>query len=159
MPKGLKTNWEFVSDTVMGGVSQGRISHEVIAGREATRLSGEVSLENNGGFVQMAFDVDKSGSDYDASEFKGIELHVFGNDETYDLRLRTSDLTRPWQSFRASFLSPSKWTTVYFSFENFIPHKTGALFNPKHLSRIGVLGIGKAFSANVAVSAIRLINQ
>ncbi len=153
------TDWKFVSDTVMGGESQGRISHENIAGLEVTRLTGEVSLENNGGFVQMAFDINKNGSDFDASSLNAIELNVIGNDETYDLRLRTSDLNRPWQSFRASFFAPSKWTTVHFHFADFIPHKTDTLFNPKHLRRIGVLGIGRVLTADIAVSKIRLINQ
>ena len=53
----LKSRWEFVSDTVMGGVSQGRIEEVDIFGRHATRLKGDVSLDNNGGFVQMAFDI------------------------------------------------------------------------------------------------------
>lgn len=155
----LITDWKFVSDTVMGGVSHGSISHENIAGLQATRLTGEVSLENNGGFVQMAFDISKNGRDFDASRFNAIELNVIGNDETYDLRLRTSDLNRPWQSFRVAFFAPSKWTTVSFRFADFIRHKTDTLFNPKHLRRIGVLGIGRVLTADIAVSRIRLINQ
>ena len=34
--------WEYVSDTVMGGVSSGAIKTEVVAGRVATRLAGQV---------------------------------------------------------------------------------------------------------------------
>ena len=155
----LTTNWKFVSDAVMGGVSLGTIRSVTIAGREATHLTGDVSLENNGGFVQMAFDVNDDCSDFDASGFKGIEIEVFGNEESYDLRLRTSDLARPWQSFRASFLAPSSWTTVRIPFDEFMPHKTEVLFNPRCLRRIGILGIGREFSAYVAVSKIRLINS
>jgi hypothetical protein len=70
----LDTPWEFVSDTVMGGVSSGRILKETISGRKATRLTGNVSLENNGGFVQMAFDLNDDGSAFDASSFNAIEL-------------------------------------------------------------------------------------
>ena len=153
----LVTNWEFISDTVMGGVSSGQISTEQIAGRPATRLTGEVSLENNGGFVQMAFDINEDGSSFDASAFNAIEIDVFGNDEEYDLRLRTSDLTRPWQSFRAPFFASPKWATIRLHFDEFVPHKTEAEFDPRHLRRIGVLGIGRVFKSDLCVAAARLV--
>ena len=79
----------------MGGVSLGQISIEEIAGRHATRLKGDVSLDYNGGFVQMAFDINDDGSTSNVSSFNAIELGVFGNNETWDIRLRTNDLTRP----------------------------------------------------------------
>lgn len=120
----LHPTWEFISDTVMGGVSLGQISIEEIAGRHATRLKGDVSLDYNGGFVQMAFDINDDGSASDVSSFNAIELGVFGNNETYDIRLRTNDLTRPWQSYRASFEVPPAWTSVAIPLIDFIPHKT-----------------------------------
>ena len=108
----LNPDWEYVADTVMGGVSTGQINVEEIAGRAATRLTGTVSLDNNGGFVQMAFDLLPDGTGMDASDYTGIEIEVFGNAEAYDLRLRTDALTRPWQSFRTEFVAPPEWTTI-----------------------------------------------
>jgi hypothetical protein len=35
----------------MGGVSNGTMVREQVAGRPAIRMRGDVSLENNGGFV------------------------------------------------------------------------------------------------------------
>ena len=154
----LTPSWEFVADTVMGGVSSGQISTEEVSGRVATRLTGDVSLENNGGFVQMAFDINEDGSAFDASGFGAIELDVIGNGETYDLRLRTTDLTRPWQSYRAAFTASPTWTSVTIPFSDFVLHKTDAPFDPRGLKRIGILGIGRVFSANVAVSSVHLIN-
>ncbi|MDA0306808.1 MAG: CIA30 family protein [Proteobacteria bacterium] len=139
----LKPSWEFVADTVMGGVSSGQISTEEIAGRVATRLTGDISLENNGGFVQMAFDINEDGSAFDASRFNAIELDVIGNGETYDLRLRTTDLTRSWQSYRASFEAPSTWTSVAIPLTDFIPHKTDIQFDQRRLRRVGILAIGR----------------
>ena len=52
MKKQLTPNWEFVSDTVMGGVSEGSVAEEIVGGCDATVLRGTVSLENNGGFIQ-----------------------------------------------------------------------------------------------------------
>jgi len=53
----LGTAWRLVGDTVMGGVSRGTLTQENVAGRPAWRMRGSVSLENNGGFLQMALDL------------------------------------------------------------------------------------------------------
>lgn len=147
----LTPDWRYGADTVMGGVSTGQIRHEKVAGRAAVRLTGEVSLKNNGGFVQMNFEVDA-----DVTGAKGVEFDVYGNGEPYDLRARTDALTRPWQSFRATFTAPAKWTTVRVAFDDLVPHRTDARFETAGLRRLGILAIGREFSADVAVSDIRL---
>jgi Complex I intermediate-associated protein 30 (CIA30) len=48
--------WRLVTDAVVGGVSRGSIANETLEGREAIRMRGDVSTENNGGFVQIALD-------------------------------------------------------------------------------------------------------
>lgn len=80
--------WELLSDRVMGGVSSGRLTLEPVSGRLAIRLQGEVSLENNGGFIQMALDLNPSGKAVDCRHFAGLEIEVSGNGETYGLHLR-----------------------------------------------------------------------
>ncbi|QFT57332.1 Complex I intermediate-associated protein 30 (CIA30) [Sulfitobacter sp. THAF37] len=154
----LNPDWEFVADTVMGGVSTGHARREPVAGRDAMRLTGDVSLENDGGFVQMAFDLQPDGGGFDASGWNAIALEVRGNGGAYDLRLRTEDLTRPWQSFRSAFVAEPDWRTLTFPFSGFEPHRTDARFDPARLRRIGVLGIGRVFHAEVAVGTVRLVN-
>lgn len=151
----LSPDWEYVADTVMGGVSQGQARREEVAGRSAMRLTGQVSLENNGGFVQIAFDLD-NGAPFDASDYDGIALEVFGNGARYDLRVRTSALSRPWQSFRADFLAPATWMRVVIPFADLEPHKIEAAFDPAELRRIGILAIGAEMEADIAVSAVYL---
>ncbi|WP_415402091.1 CIA30 family protein [Tateyamaria sp. SN3-11] len=151
----LKPDWEYVADTVMGGVSRGRAEAVVVDGRAATRLSGTVSLDNNGGFVQIAFDL-ADGAVFDASGYSGIALDVRGNGETYDLRLRTDALTRPWHSFRTAFTAPATWTTIRIPFADVTAHRTEASFDPARLRRIGILAIGRKMEADIAVSAVRL---
>lgn len=153
----LDPDWEFVSDGVMGGVSQGRLIRAEVAGRKAMRLTGDVSLENNGGFVQMAFDLRSGGGAFDASRWHTIALDVHGNGEVYDLRLRTDQLTRPWQSFRCDFRAEEGWQTLTFPFAGFHAHRTEARFDPARLRRVGVLGIGREFHADVAISGVRLV--
>ncbi|MEO9575454.1 MAG: CIA30 family protein [Tateyamaria sp.] len=150
----LSPNWEYVADTVMGGESQGQARQETVAGRKAIRLTGAVSLDNNGGFVQIAFDL-AEGRDFDARSYAGLVFEVLGNGETYDLRLRTRALNRPWQSFRTSFVAPDKWTKVRVPFDALAAHRTDAEFDPATLRRIGILAIGKVMQADISISTIR----
>ncbi len=150
----LTSEWQFISDTVMGGVSTGTASQEVFEGREATVLRGEVSLDNNGGFVQMAFNLGEDGADLDVSAWNGIEAAIWGNGETYDVRLRTAQLTRSWQSFRTDIVTRPEWRTLRIPFASFIAHRVDVVFDPTCLRRIGILAIGHEFSALAAVASI-----
>lgn len=151
----LSPNWEFVSDRVMGGVSSGTLQIDTAGGLRGARLRGQVSLDNNGGFVQMAFDLAEDGAAFDASDWSGIEMDVFGNDELYEVRLRTTALTRPWQSFRAPFEAKAQWQTLRVPFDAFEAHRTEASFDASQLRRIGVLAIGRAFEADITVASVR----
>lgn len=154
----LSPKWEFVADTVMGGVSTGSVTAMIIDGRAAHRLTGQVSLENDGGFVQMAVDLNDDGTAIDASNWTGLELDLAGNGETYEVRLRTSQLTKPWQSFRTKFQATEVWKTLRLPFSDFSAHRHEVPFDPKQLRRIGVLAIGREFHADVVVSALRFYN-
>jgi len=151
----IGTSWRLVTDQIMGGVSRGTMVREVVAGRAAIRMRGDVSLENNGGFVQIALDLAPDGGTVDASDWLGIEIDVFGDGEEYGLHLRTADLTRPWQSYRQSFRAEPSWKTIQLAFEQFTPHRTETLLNIRRLRRIGVVAIGRAFAADLSVGGIR----
>lgn len=152
----LAPAWEYVPDAVMGGQSEGRISQDEVRGRTATRLVGKVSLENNGGFIQMAFDFLADGTPFDASGWNGLEITFCGNGEEYELRLRTTDLDKPWQSFRQSFTAPPEWTTQRFAFADLEAHRTQAAFKAQNLRRCGLVAVGRAFHVDLAVSATAL---
>jgi hypothetical protein len=153
----IGTRWQLFTDRVMGGVSNGTMVRETVAGRPAIRMRGDVSLENNGGFVQMAIDLGPDGKAIDASMWQGIELDAFGNGEEYSVHLRTEDLTRPWQSYRQSFRADPQWRTIAFRFRDFVPYRTEAPLNTRRLRRIGVVAIGRAFSADLAVGGLRFM--
>ena len=147
--------WALISDRVMGGASTGRMTREVVAGREAIRMTGGVSLENNGGFLQVALDLGSLGGEVDARRWTGIRLEVLGNGEVYNLHLRTSDIRRPWESYRQSFRAPATWTSVSLPFSGFIPHRTEQPLNLARLRRIGIVAIGREFEADIAIADIR----
>lgn len=148
------TDWEFLSDRVMGGVSGGGLSRAVVAGRTALRLTGDVRLDNNGGFVQAALDLTPDGVGIDARGLGGIALDVLGADEGYNVHLRTADVTRPWQSYRAVFTAPQRWTRINLPFCDFTPHRLDAPLDLSRLRRIGLVAIGRAFRADLAVAWI-----
>lgn len=150
----LDPDWEYVADSVMGGVSTGRATRATQDGKDAMRLQGQVSLDNNGGFVQMAFDLGDDNEVFDASGFTGIWLEVRGNGEEYDLRLRTDELQRPWHSFRSDFVATGEWTIVRLPFDTFERHRTDLAFDPARLRRVGVLAIGREFEADVSVAGV-----
>lgn len=145
----LELEWELVTDRVMGGVSSGRIEQTVIQGQAANRMTGRVSLDNNGGFIQIAADLPPP-----PSGAKGVALELIGNAETYNIHLRTSDLTRPWQSFRQAFTAPAEWTLCHFEFANFEAHRTDEALRPGNIRRIGIVAIGRVFNADAAVSTV-----
>jgi hypothetical protein len=147
----LGTRWQFIADTVMGGVSRGGLAAEVVDGRPCLHLTGQVSLANNGGFVQAGLDLRPAGL-LDARGWSGIELVVRGNDETYNLHLRTVDTRIVWQSYRASFQAGPQWTTVRLPFAGFIPYRIDRPLDLSVLRRLGLVAIGREMAADLCLS-------
>ncbi len=150
----LGARWRGVSDRVMGGVSEATVARAVIDGRPALRLTGDVRLENDGGFIQASLDLDPAGGTVDASRFAGIRLVVRGNGERYSVHLRTPDNVRPWQSYRAQFVAGPEWRTVDLPFSEFVPYRLEAPLDVVRLKRIGLVAIGRAFTADLAVAEV-----
>ena len=78
--------WQFYTDRVMGGVSEGRAS--VLSGPEGpdVRLEGLVSTANNGGFIQIRTKITDG-----VRDAEGILLIVRGNGENYYIHLNTNE--------------------------------------------------------------------
>jgi hypothetical protein len=150
----LGTFWRGFTDQVMGGVSAASSKLETIDGRKALRLTGSVSLENNGGFVQVALPLTGSGAPLDVSAYQGIRITVLGNGETYHIHLRTTTTALPWQYYHAGFIAGPKWTTVEIPFDRFTPASIRAKLDPALLTRIALVASEKAFQADVAVSKL-----
>lgn len=137
-----------VTDGVMGGVSSGELQLTERAGRSCLQLSGGVSTENNGGFIQVSVPLDASGA---AVEYDGIRIEVLGNGETYNLHLRTTDLWLPWQSYRADFVAGLQWRRIDLPFDAFKPYRIDAPLRIEKIKRIGVVAIGRNFEADICI--------
>ena len=147
--------WSVFSDRVMGGVSDAHAAQEVVAGRMALRLSGRVSLERNGGFIQVARRFE--GGRFDASAFGGVQLAVCGVPGSYLVHLRTADTRAPWQYYGAELPVTPTWADVYLPWTAFEPKSLRTPLDPKTLERIGIVAGGAAFDATVAISRIELV--
>ena len=99
------TRWHFIADTVMGGVSTGEIEFIELNGDAYARMRGNVSTENNGGFIQFRMKLPKPLS----AEALGLRLVVRGNNQRYFVHLRTSETFLPWQYYQSSFLVSKDW--------------------------------------------------
>ncbi len=111
-PANVCLNWILITDAVMGGVSCGSMSAEFLGDRPAICMRGDVSTDNNGGFIQIALELAPESSSFDAGDFTGLEIDVCGNCESYGVHLRTTELTRPQQSYRYSFFTTPDWRTL-----------------------------------------------
>jgi hypothetical protein len=148
--------WRSFSDRVMGGISREQASLAVIDGRRCLRLQGEVRLENNGGFVQVALGLEARSAPLDARGFSGVRLLVWGNGEEYLVHLRTRDTRLPWQLYRAPFVAASTWQTVELPFDAFRPERLAQPLNRGALTRLGVVAYGRRFLADIAVARVAL---
>lgn len=99
---GADARWRYIGDNVMGGVSSG--GAEITS--EGLHLTGQVSTDNNGGFIQVRREF-PSGLSGDAS---ALVLKVRGNGERYTVFLRTRQARLPWHNYKASFVAGSAWS-------------------------------------------------
>jgi hypothetical protein len=153
-PANPSLHWRLVTDAVMGGVSRGTIVKETFEGRETIHMCGAVSTENNGGFIQIALDLAPEAGSFDAGGFTGLEMNVLGDHESYGAHLRTTDITRPQQSYRQSFVTTPDWQTLRLPFVHFMPHRIDIPLDVRRLRRIGLVAIGREFAADLAVARL-----
>lgn len=147
-------DWSVFSDRVMGGISNARAGLEVVGGRRALRLAGEVSLERNGGFIQVARRVD--GARLGAVAYTGLRLTVCGAPGSYYVHLRTGDTRAPWQYYGAPLPVTPDWRTVELPWRAFTPEALRAPLDVRTLQRIGLVAAKTAFVADLAVSRLEL---
>mmetsp|Transcript_24667 Transcript_24667/g.68107 ORF Transcript_24667/g.68107 Transcript_24667/m.68107 type:complete len:320 (-) Transcript_24667:1368-2327(-) len=162
------TQWAGVTDRVMGGKSSGTLVREKFQGRISNVLTANVSLENDGGFVQMVTDLalDPSVSNtVDASNYGGLEFDVFyegdSDKECFNVHLKDSHCVRQFSSYRATFdLTQGEWTTVQLPWARFEGFGWGAvenLLDRSALRRIGLVAIGREMDVTLALSSIRFL--
>jgi len=145
--------WFFVTDKVMGGLSEGEIRLQKIGNISCYRMTGNITTKNNGGFIQIRAMISPN---IHVSKFKGVYLKVFGNNKNYNLHIRTGLTVAPWQYYGFSFFSSDKWLEIRAPFEEF---KKSNFYQPKKLSNQKIKSIGLVagfddFKSDICLSEI-----
>ncbi len=138
---GQEPAWTSVDDVVMGGVSASSVSIDP----QAQRLifSGNVSLENNGGFASTR----SQWLGYDLSGFDGIALRVRGDGSAYRFRVRTETTGRD-VAYTALFETKANtWQEIYIPFAEMVPLYRGMRVGPS-----GTLDAGSIRSFGLMVA-------
>lgn len=149
------SSWRLVTDNVMGGISRGQLIRENVDDQPCLKMTGDVSLDNNGGFIQAVIDVPGQIRNH-INSFKGVTLRIAGNSQQYNIHLRTSDLMLPWQSYRHTFVATPDWHTLYLPFDIFSPYRTDTVLDINRLNRIGIVAIGREFTADICFTGLGL---
>ena len=108
--------WRVVNDTVMGGVSQGRVQ---VA--QTVRFDGVLSLEQNGGFASVRASL-PPGALEGATDLRVV---VRGDGRTWGLTLRRDDVPLRAGSYRAPVPTQEGQTTVTVPLASFRPTSFG----------------------------------
>lgn len=146
-------NWRIVDDVVMGGRSNGNFKINKSGHGE---FSGEVSLENNGGFSSVRYNFNTINS----SEYNSFQLRIKGNGKTYQFRVKDSRYRR--FSYIYSFQTSGKWETVEIPFDKMYPSFRGYRldqpnFNGQEMEEIAFLiGNKKEQSFKLLIDKITL---
>ena len=149
----IKTGqWVYLTDRVMGGISEGTAQFEDQGIDQVIRLSGEVSTANNGGFIQVRSPVLWEA----AKEKTGIKLTIKGNGDQYILHIRSTDTRLPWHYYQHSFQASGAWSEISLPFEDFEKSSSllRATLGQSKIKTIGIVAYGKDYSADVSVKRL-----
>ena len=163
--QGMVSDWKYVSDRVMGGVSEGNVYLEQDGDTSFARLTGDVSTRNNGGFIQLRsavslfkkpkmfqliHDANKGGQ-----ELQGVRLNVRGNGETYHVMIRTYFTWRPSDYYYHTFEAGDYWSQVVMPFSAFkrSTSKTSKL-DINDIRDFGIVAYGRDFKSDVSISEV-----
>lgn len=142
--------WRGVTDQVMGGVSDLIIQHE----DGVFYMSGNVSTENNGGFVRLSNSIKLL-----SNEVQGIKFKAKGNNETYEIHVTLKGLKiPPWSYFSKSFEVNDSWQQyeIFFSDLKLATGFTAASLKAKNIKDLSIAGYGRDFKVDLAIKDITL---
>lgn len=152
--EGAERRWQYLSDRVMGGVSDGGAVLGEEGGTRFALLAGTVSTANNGGFIQLRRDLMTA----QAAGSSGLQLTVRGTNGPYFIHIRTTDTRRPWHYYQASFPVSETWQDVTLPWSAFAAkgQRLPETIDPRIITSIGIVAYGRDHDAEVAVKKVIL---
>lgn len=107
-----RLEWGVVNDDVMGGVSTSRIS---VSENNTLLFTGNVSLENNGGFASLRSPL----NDYDLSNYEGFLIKLKGDGKDYSLSFRQTNYFTGYNYNLRFKTEESVWQVIKLPFKDF----------------------------------------
>ena len=151
----LGTRWEGFTDRVMGGVSDIDVRLEPSDSGRLLHLAGNVSLENNGGFIQVRMFLRPDRKAFDAGEYKGLELRVRGRGDGYYVHLRTTRTVFPWSYYAQQFTVGEEWSVERLPFDAFVgENMLSSVPNVSRLLSVAIVAAKKEFTADLYVDSV-----
>jgi len=105
-------NWKVVDDVVMGGRSSGSFS---LSEEGYGKFSGEVSLENNGGFSSVRYAMET----LNVSPKSIIRILLKGDGKSYQFRVKHD--RQAYYSYITEFNTTGDWQTLEFTLADLRP--------------------------------------
>ncbi len=148
------SEYRFFTDQVMGGVSTGEARVTGADGARHLRLTGTVSTENRGGFIQARVDLPAPLPE----AATGVVVRVKGNGGRYFVHLRTRGTILPWQYYQAPFETTAEWRALRLPFTAF--ERSGALLRetprPETVTSLAAVAYGRDHEADLSFEWVGL---
>ena len=147
-----ENRWQFFTDQVMGGQSYGKLEFLTDKNGNFARMSGDVSIANNGGFIQFRGQL---GNQLNNS-IRGIRLKVRGNNQKYFVHLRTTESVSPRQYYQKEFFASNKWTEVKLLLSDFQKRMNfmKSKIKPSSIRTVGIVAYGRNHQAELEVHMV-----
>lgn len=154
----LGTGWEGFTDQVMGGRSEMSVVRIPDPAGPYLSMRGDVSLERNGGFIQVRLMLKNEDGYFDGSIYRGVRVVVRGEGAGYYIFLRTRGTRLPWKFYTAPVPVTEEWSTVDIPWSAFGPGDYGRMGPPDTgmLKSLALSAYGKEFTARLDVKEVGL---
>ena len=149
-------NWTVVDDVVMGGRSYGRFS---IDSEGHGVFSGNVSLENNGGFSSLRYRFEKTNT-YENSK---IVIRLKGDGKQYQFRIKNNRNT--YYSYTTTIKTSGDWENITVDLKDMYPTFRGQILNMPHFNEnsieelVFLIGNKKKESFELVLDRIDIIHS
>lgn len=118
-----ENKWRVVNDGVMGGLS----SSKAFVEDDKIIFSGNVSLENNGGFASLRSPV----KDYNFEKYNGIEIKIKGDGKQYSISMKETYYFTGYFYTTSFDTKKDEWMVIKISFDKFKLYYYGKETNSK----------------------------
>lgn len=108
--------WQIVNDGVMGGLSQSKIE---ISENGTALFTGNISLENNGGFASVRY---RTGN-LDIEGYTTLTLRLKGDGKNYQARIQENN--QDYFSYITTFQTSGEWETIEIQLNKMVPSFRG----------------------------------